>query len=120
MCDQEADGVKPTAEIARALRTRAEQSSTASKMLANAKTQRNRADGEPDAFYAGGEPHQMLEWKAADEIERLSNLHDELVEALRDLCDRADEFPLTQIDVVAVAAKSAINRARAVLAKVKE
>lgn len=55
------------------LRMTAQQHARASQMLAADKTVRNRAAGEPDALYLGATQEQTLEWKAADEIQRLRN-----------------------------------------------
>lgn len=46
--------------------------SRGSKMMADAKTQRNRLDGEPDSDYRGLEPEQTVEWRAAALIQSQS------------------------------------------------
>ena len=53
------------------LRQKARSSAEASQMLARAKSERNQAAGDVGANYEGGTPEQMIEWKAANEIERL-------------------------------------------------
>lgn len=63
------------------LRQIAQQRARASQMMAESKTARNRAAGEPNALYLGGAAEDMLEWKAADEIRRLRDRVSELEEA---------------------------------------
>lgn len=58
------------------LRESARLSAEATQLLAGAKSRRNQAAGDAGTHYEGGTPEQMIEWKAADEIERLHSVLD--------------------------------------------
>ena len=56
------------------LRLKARGSAETSQMIARSKSERNQAAGDIGANYEGGTPEQMLEWKAADELEALRRI----------------------------------------------
>lgn len=58
-------------DIVKALRSRAEMSAKAMQLLALSKSERNQAAGDVGANYDGGTREQTVEWRAANEIERL-------------------------------------------------
>lgn len=58
-------------DIVAALRSRAEMSAKAMQLMAQSKSERNQAAGDVGASYDGGTKEQTVEWRAADEIERL-------------------------------------------------
>ena len=78
------------------LRQSARQSAEASQLLARAKSERNQAAGDAGANYDGGTPEQMLEWKAADEIERLEKM-------VRYASDKGVTFPPDTLPTVRAA-----------------
>lgn len=63
-------------DIVAALRSRAEMSAKAMQLLAQSKSERNQAAGDAGANYDGGTREQTVEWRAADEIERLHSILD--------------------------------------------
>lgn len=58
-------------DIVAALRSRAEMSAKAMQLMARSKSERNQAAGDVGAIYDGGTREQTVEWRAAEEIERL-------------------------------------------------
>lgn len=65
-------------DIVAALRSRAEMSAKAMQLMAQSKSERNQAAGDVGANYDGGTKEQTVEWKAADEIERLRKAVDRM------------------------------------------
>ena len=61
-------------DIVAALRSRAEMSAKAMQLMAQSKSERNQAAGDAGASYDGGTREQTVEWRAAEEIERLRSL----------------------------------------------
>ena len=62
--------------IVAALRSRAEMSAKAMQLMAQSKSARNQAAGDVSASYDAGTREQTIEWRAADEIERLRSVLD--------------------------------------------
>lgn len=77
------------------LRTAAEGVARVTQMIADAKSQRNAAAGEPGAHYLGLEKEQTAEWQAAEMIESQRNEIKRLRAALVRIEKWFGEFPPT-------------------------
>lgn len=90
------------------LRAQAARSAEATQFMARAKSERNQAAGDVGATYQGGTPEMMLEWKAADEIERLRYLLSQYV-ADETRFNRGDGEPYGSISTdVGIEARQAV------------